>query len=74
MNIAIAIFVVIAVVLAGITQIEGVQTPFYFIAFCFGLLFGFSWKYGNENTAKNNVRTTSCAYQFTQKFLLAEEP
>jgi Na+/H+-translocating membrane pyrophosphatase len=45
-----AIFVVIAsVVLAGITQIRCANSPIH--SDCFWcLLFGFSWKYGNENS------------------------
>jgi hypothetical protein len=43
--------VIASVVLAGITQIEGVQNSPIHSDFLFLVpSFGFSWKYGNENS------------------------
>jgi Na+/H+-translocating membrane pyrophosphatase len=59
------------VVLAGITQIEGVQT-YFIIAVA---LFRFSAGYGMKIATKTNVRTTQAVVQFTTilKVSLVEE-
>jgi K(+)-stimulated pyrophosphate-energized sodium pump len=75
-NIDYAIFVVIAsVVLAGITQIEGVQTHlFIVIAFFFGAFFSaLAGNMGMKIATKTNVKQRTSLPQ-ALKFLLAEEP
>jgi hypothetical protein len=48
------IFVVIAVVLAGITKLEGVQTPFYsYCLFVLDILFSIAGNMGMKIYSKN---------------------